>query len=263
MLTAWDVEDKIYAWAPKEYRMDWDNTGLLCGRQDREVRRILVALDPTFDVCEEAAEVGADLLVTHHPLIFQPLKCVTDQDAAGKALLYLIGHDIAAINAHTNLDQAVGGVNDCLAEILGLRDIEVPSPCGMDPAGRPWGLLRCGNVDEMPLREFAAAVKEKLACSGLRFLDSERPVRRVAVGGGACADELETVRAAGCDTFVTADVKYHQFQDALNMGINLIDAGHFETENPICRRLAEYLRRSFPETEVVLSKKHGDPVQFI
>ena len=263
MLTARDVEQKIYAWAAKEYQMDWDNTGLLCGREEKEVQRILVALDPTFDVCEEAAKIGADLLVTHHPLIFQPLRRVTDRDAAGKALICLIEHGIAAINAHTNLDQAVGGVNDWLAEILQLRDIEVPAPCGVAADGRPWGLLRCGNVDEVPLREFAAAVKEKLACPGLRILDCGCPVRRVAVGGGACADELETVRAAGCDTFVTADVKYHQFQDAQHLGINLIDAGHFETENPICLRLADYLRRSFPEAEVLLSKKHGDPVQFI
>lgn len=134
---------EILAWleqlAPREMKMDWDNVGLLCGSENRKVRRVLVALDPFLHVAEEAAELEADLILTHHPLIFHPLRSVTDADPTGETIRFLIQHDIAAINAHTNLDQAPGGVNDKLAECLGLQDVVVIDPQGADTFGRPWG----------------------------------------------------------------------------------------------------------------------------
>lgn len=263
MITVKDVERKLYEWAPRSYAMDWDNVGLLCGRENREVRRILVALDPFLHVCREAYEEKADLLVTHHPLIFAPAKSVTDRDTVGKSIMFLAQHDISAINAHTNLDQAVGGVNDRLAQVLGLQDPEVIAPCGTDEQGRPWGLLRMGTVKVTDISDFAARVKECLHCPGLRYVSGGKPVQRVAVGGGACGDEMREVLESGCDTFVTADIKYNQFWTARDLGLNLIDAGHFETENPICEVLAAYLRDAFPEVEVAVSKSHGDPVQFL
>ena len=249
--------------APQYMKEEWDNVGLLCGEGDREVTKILVALDPFMHVCEEASECGAELIVTHHPLIFSPMKSVTDRDPVGRCVLYLIQNGIAAINAHTNLDQTPGGVNDVLAEKLGLRDVSLLNPCGQDENGDDWGLLRAGTVEETSLAEFACFVKERLNCPGLRFVDAGRAVNRVAVGGGSCGGGLYEVASAGCDTFVTADVKYNQFWDALEYGVNLIDAGHFETENPVCAALADALREEFPEIEVVLSEKHGDPVQFL
>lgn len=261
-MTVHDALQVLERLAPVSMKYDWDNVGLLCGRSGQEVHRILVALDPFEDVCREAAETGADLIVTHHPLIFQAPRSVTDDDSVGRCILFLAAHGISAVNAHTNLDCASGGVNDTLAHILGLRDVEILNPTGTDSQGRPYGLLRSGTVEETPLAAFLERVKVRLGAPGLRYVDAARPVRRVAVGGGACAGELREVYDAGCDTFVTADVKYNQFWDARDLGVNLIDAGHFYTENPVCAVLAETLRAAFPDIPVEISKKHKDCMKF-
>lgn len=261
-MTVHDVLQALEALAPASMKYDWDNVGLLCGRSSQEVRRILVALDPFEDVCREAAETGADLIVTHHPLIFQPPKSVTDGDSVGRCILFLAAHGISAVNAHTNLDCAPGGVNDVLARTLGLEQVEVLNPAGTDAQGRPYGLLRAGTVAETPLAAFLDHVKARLGAPGLRYVDAGKPVRRVAVGGGACAGEIRAVYDAGCDTFVTADVKYNQFWDARDLGLNLIDAGHFYTENPVCAVLAGTLRAAFPEIPVEISKNHKDCMKF-
>lgn len=263
MTTAKDIEQALFALAPRHYAEDWDNVGLLCGRSDKEVHKIMVALDPFLSVCQEAAEMGADMIVTHHPLIFHAPLSVTDCDPVGQCILFLAKHDIAAANAHTNLDNAPDGVNDRLAHVLGLTNITVIDPRGMDEQGREWGLLRTGETVPQCLDTFAAFVKEKLHCKGLRYIDGGKPVRKVAVGGGACGDEAKSALHAGCDTLVTADVKYNQFQDAMDHGINLIDAGHFETENPVCQVLVDYLQETFPAVQVILSQAHHDYVQFL
>ncbi|MBQ1281584.1 MAG: Nif3-like dinuclear metal center hexameric protein [Oscillospiraceae bacterium] len=207
MATVNDILAFVETLAPRYMKMEWDNVGLLCGRGGKEVTKLMVALDPFYGVCSEAAAWGADVLVTHHPLIFRPAASVTDRDPVGRSILCLIENGIAAINAHTNLDQAAGGVNDCLAAKLGLSGIEVVEPEGEDANGNPWGLLRAGSVKQQTAAEFAACVKQQLCCSGVRFVDGGKPVQRVAVGGGACADELRAVLRAGCDTLVTADAK--------------------------------------------------------
>ena len=261
MTTVADILNHIESIAPRHMKESWDNVGLNCGHLDREVRKILVALDPFDHVCREAKEWGADLLVTHHALIWKP-GFITDADIQGRSTLFLIENGIAHINAHTNLDCAPGGVNDRLAAVLGLEDIQVIAPVGTDEQGREWGLLRRGTVAEQPLEAFLSTVKEKLGCEGLRYVDGGKPVRKVAVGGGACASELMDAIHAGCDTFVTADVKYNNFWDAKAWGLNLIDAGHFHTENPIVAVLAEKLAGAFPEIQVKISEKHGDCMKF-
>lgn len=263
MPTVQEIEQAVFDWAPRSLAEDWDNVGLLCGRAEKEVSRVLVALDPFEGVCREAEERGAELIVTHHPLIFTPLRAASDRDAVGRCLLYLARHDIAAVNAHTNLDCAVGGVNDVLARMIGLSDIRVIGPEKTDAQGRTCGLLRAGTAEETSLTAFAARVKSALGCEGLRYADAGQAVRFVAVGGGACGGELAAVAEAGCDTFVTADVKYNQFWDARALGVNLIDAGHFKTENPVCGVMTAYLREKFPQLTVMLSEKHADPVKFL
>lgn len=261
MATVADILNFIQALAPVEMKESWDNVGLNCGRSDREVTTVLVALDPFESVCQEALELGAELLVTHHALIWSP-GFVTDGNAQGSNTLFLIENNIACINAHTNLDCAPGGVNDILAEKLGLKDIQVIDPRGMDAKGRQWGLLRQGAVQAQPLNRFLYNVKRSLGCEGLRYVDGGRPVHHVAVGGGACACEMTAAVNAGCDTFVTADVKYNQFWDAKNLGINLIDAGHFHTENPVCGYLAQKIQEAFPKIRVHLSAHHTDCAKF-
>ena len=262
MATVQDILKFVETLAPRSMKMDWDNVGLLCGSRKAEVTKVLVALDPFEGVCQEAAAWGADLIVTHHPLIFQALKSVTDETPIGRSIQLLCRNGISAVNAHTNLDCAPGGVNDRLAAALGLEDITVISPMGVDANGNEWGLLRMGDVPEQPLDAFLNRVKTLLACEGLRYVDGGKPVRKVAVGGGSCAGEMLDALRAGCDTFVTADVKYNQFWDAKDLGINLIDAGHFATENPVVSVLAEKIAGAFPEIEVKISETHADCMKY-
>jgi dinuclear metal center YbgI/SA1388 family protein len=262
MATVADILNFLETVAPTSMKMDWDNVGLLCGSRNQTVTKLLIALDPFEGVCREAADWGAELIVTHHPLIFQPVKAVTDETSVGRCIRMLIQNGISAVNAHTNLDCAPGGVNDTLAEVLGLQNVEVINPAGNDAQGRPWGLLRMGTVAQQPLEAFLACVKKNLKCDGLRYVSGSQPVRKVAVGGGACAGAAEEVAAAGCDTFVTADVKYNGFWDAKAMGINLIDAGHFQTENPVVPLLAEKIAAAFPEIQVMISETHNDCMKY-
>ena len=263
MTTVADVLKFIESIAPPYMAESWDNVGLLCGRWEKAVKKILVALDPFATVIDQAIEIGADLIVTHHPLIFgETLKVVNENTETGRCLLTLIENGIAAINAHTNLDQAPGGVNDVLAQKLALVNVEVLNPCGTTENGKPWGLLRMGQVPEQPLDSFLNRVKTLLGCEGLRYVNGGKPVRKVCVGGGSCAGAIHEVAAAGCDTLVTADVKYNQFRTAFELGINLIDAGHFHTENPTMPIIAEKLRNAFPGVEVIFAEDHRDVMRF-
>ena len=263
MATVADILKYIESIAPPYMMESWDNVGLLCGRKDREVKKILVALDPFRNVVEEAISEKCDLVVTHHPLIFRDKIMALNEDTETcRNLLTLVENGIAAINAHTNLDLAPGGVNDILAATLGLENIEVVNPEGEDAQGRPYGLLRCGTVPEQSLSAFLASVKKNLGCDGLRYVEGSKPVRKVAVGGGSCADFMEEAAAAGCDTFVTADIKYNQFRNGYELGLNLIDAGHFHTENPTMPVLAAKLRLAFPEVEIKLAENHSECMKF-
>lgn len=261
MATVADILKYMETIAPGRMKEPWDNVGLNAGRRDKEVKKILVALDPFSHVCQEARDMGVDLLVTHHALIWKP-GFITDADAQGRNTLFLIENGIAHINAHTNLDQAPGGVNDVLARTLGLTDVQVINACGVDEGGHEWGLLRCGQVPEQSLDAFLGHVKAALGCEGLRYVCAGKPVRKVAVGGGSCAGGMLEALGAGCDTFVTADIKYNQFWDAHDLGLNLIDAGHFHTENPVVKVLAEKLQQAFPDVEVKISEKHKDCMKF-
>ena len=255
MATVADILRFIETVAPPYMKESWDNVGLNCGHMDRSVTKILVALDPFAHVCQEAKEIGADLLVTHHALIWRP-GFVTDANTQGRNTLFLIENGIAHINAHTNLDQAPGGVNDVLAAKLGLENVEIINP--RDGIG----LMRCGDVAAQSLESFLNAVKTNLGCEGLRYVDGGKPVRKVAVGGGSCAGGMLEAIDAGCDTFVTADIKYNQFWDAHDLGLNLIDAGHFHTENPVVAVLADKIAAAFPDVDVKISETHTDCMKY-
>ena len=262
MTTVADILKFVETLAPSYMKENWDNVGLLCGSRGTPVTKVLVALDPFEGVCDEAAAWGAQLIVTHHPVIFQPAKSVTDETSVGRAIMKLCAHGISAVNAHTNLDCAPGGVNDVLAATLGLSDVQVLSPAGTNEDGLPYGLLRCGTVDAQDMEAFLGHVKTTLGCQGLRYVNSGKPVHKVAVGGGACAGAMLDALKAGCDTFVTSDVRYNQFWDAHDLGMNLIDAGHFCTENPVVSVLAGKIAAAFPEVTVKISKTHADCMKF-
>ena len=249
------IESALFAWAPKELAADWDNVGLLVGDPEQEVKKVLIALDITEGVVEEAAELGAELIVAHHPVMncaWHPVQTLRADDPLGRKLRTLVKKDISAICMHTNLDAAEGGVNDALAEKLGLLDI---SPLGED------GIGRIGTINgEKSLAEYTSFVVKSLGCHGARFRCGGKTVHRVAVGGGACGSYIAAAKAAGCDTFVTSDLKYNDFLDT--EGLNLIDAGHYPTENVICPVIADRLGRAFPEVEFVISASHQEAIGF-
>lgn len=249
MITVQQVEQKLFDWAPRQLAESWDNVGHLVGDPDREVRRILVSLDITERVVQEAIDGGFDLIVSHHPVMnctWHPVQTLRTDDQQGRILTKLTENRISAICMHTNLDAAEGGVNDVLAQKLGLEEL---MPLTEEKIGRI-GTLKC----EMPLVEFTRFVIESLGCNGLRYTDCGKPVHRVAVGGGACGDYIPQAIAAGCDTFVTSDLRYHDFLDTTEL--HLIDAGHFPTEDVICEPLVTYLQRAFPTAIVMKTAAH-------
>lgn len=262
MTTVKDIVLWLETVAPQEKKERWDNVGLLCGREGKPVHTVLVALDPFEDVAREAVDLQADLILTHHPLIFHPLYSLTDDTAIGRTIFTLIQQDIAALCAHTNLDIAPEGVGHQLAKALGLENITVIDPMETDSQGKVWGLLRRGTVAQQSLEAFLPKVKEALHAPALRWADGGKSVQNVAVGGGACAEEWPAVLRAGCDTFVTSDCKYNDFWDARDAGLNIIDAGHFYTENPVCGYLRDSLQAAFPDLQVVISRIHRDCVKF-
>lgn len=253
-----EIERALYELAPRDLAMEWDNVGLLIGRPDREVAKILVALDVTEAVAAEAAETGADLIVAHHPVMnckWSPVQTIRDDTIQGRLFYRLIESGTAAICMHTNLDRAHGGVNDALAARLGLTEVEI-LPGGDD-------VLRVGQLPgEMSLPDFLAWVKTAIRPNGIRYVDGGRPIRRVAVGGGACGGYFRAAAANGCDALVTSDLKYNEFLDARAEGLTVVDAGHFPTEDVVCPVLVRYLREKFPEVRVEKSARHREAIQY-
>ncbi len=259
MIRVVDVLGALEGAAPSRYAADYDNVGFLVGRGEREVTRAIVALDITSRAIDEAIEIGANLIIAHHPVIFNARKSVTDADATGNLLLRLIENKISAICMHTNLDCAHGGVNDALAAALGIETI---SPIEQaDDEGIGGG--RYGYIAEKcDVAEFLEIVCNGLSANGLRYFDAGRPVHKVAVGGGSCGSYLGHVAALGCDTFVTADVKHDTFLTAEELGINIIDAGHFATEDVVCPRLCEIVKDAFPTLDISVAASDRDCVAF-
>ena len=252
MPTVGEIFEFLNTKAPVSTKLDFDNVGLLVGDESQTVDTVLLSLEITVPVIREAAEQGAGLVVSHHPLFFG-LKTVSSLDPQGMKALELCRSGIAAVCMHTNLDAADGGVNDALAARLGLMDT---APY------EPEHICRLGTLpEEQSLPDFLALVKERLGCAGLRYVDGARPVKRVAVGGGSCGSMLEETGLTGCDTFVTADVKHDVFLRAKELGLNLIDAGHFNTENVVIPVLADWLRGEFPALRVLIAH-HGQPERY-
>ena len=246
--------------------MDFDNVGFLVGRSGSGVSRILVSLDITHDVISEALDSGAELIVSHHPLFFS-LNSVTDADTTGKKVVQLLSGGISAICMHTNLDAARGGTGDALAAAAGIAAenglTDLLAEDGKLPDGTAYSYGRVGNlISPCSLDEYLGILKKTLNTSGLRYFDAGREVFRVAVVGGSGGNMLHQAMACGCDTFVTADVKYDVFLEAKEVGINLIDGDHFCTENLVVGVLVDKLRGAFPGTEVFASRRQGQTARF-
>ena len=218
--------------APRALALEFDNPGLLVEPDHDEISRVLVALDCTKAVAEEAAQWGADLVLTHHPLFFHPVQHMTYLDPATAAACVLLRNGIGLFAAHTNLDAAKGGVNDTLCELLGLQDA-IPFDEGV---GRV-GTLR----EATTLSRFAASVKLLLKSEAAVIGAPDSPVKRVAVMGGSGGSAILPAKAERADVLLTGEIKYSDAIDAKTIGLGLIAAGHYETErvvlNPLIRRL--------------------------
>lgn len=257
-MTVQEILTFLEGFAPVELAEHWDNVGLLCGDRQQPVTAVLCALDVTEQVIEEAAARGAELVVAHHPAIFTSVSRVTTDDVTGRVLRAAIKHDIAIICMHTNADSTWGGVNDALASALFLTGVVNMEGGDNRMLGRVGDLPR-----EMQPREFAAYVKECLRAGGVRFCDGGKPIHRVAVGGGACGKMMDDAKAKGADAFVIGDCSYDLMQRAQSIGLTLVDAGHFPTENPIAAVFAEQLVGAFPQLRTMVSERHVDCIQFV
>lgn len=253
MQTVEAIYEYLRELAPLELQMDFDNAGFLVGHSKAQVSRVLLALDVTSQVAGEAAECGCQMIVSHHPVIFEAIKELTDRTATGAALLLLAEERIAVVSMHTNLDIAPGGVNDVLLAALGAElSGELEDGCGRV------GFLR----EEQGMAQFLTLCKEALDTDGLRYYDSGRPARHIAVMGGSGGSSVRTAFDKGCDTYVTSDIKYHQFLEAKELGMNLIDGDHYGTENLVIPALCDKLSAHFPDVEFIVSGRHRRVVSF-
>ena len=213
MTTVKNIYDYINTIAPFDTQEDWDNSGFLLGEFRKEVKTVVLSLDGTKDAVTFAKSVNADLLLTHHPVIFSGLKRIEK----GSAVYELINSDIAVISAHTSYDKAKDGINDCLAQMLELENIETLSN----------GYLVVGDLaQEMSVDDFAEFVGERLETKGLRYTDTDKLIKRVCVGGGSCSEYMWDAYQ-NSDCFVTGDLKYHDMLDMSEAGFACVSAGHF------------------------------------
>ena len=251
-----EVYSFIDEFAPFSTAMEWDNCGLLVRAEQKRAEKILLALDITVPVAEEARKLGAGLVVSHHPVIFAPIRRICCEDPVYR----LVRYGISAICAHTNLDLARGGVNDCLAHRLQLRDVEPLGPVDDNMLS----LGRIGTLSVPAPAEIALQfVRKNLGTGGLRYVPGPEIITRVAVGGGACAELLPRAAELHADLFLTSDVKHHELLLAQALGIALVDAGHYCTERVVLEPLAQRLRERFPDTEILLSAVEADPVRYL
>ena len=224
--------------APLELAEEWDNVGLLAGRSDAPVDTVLCALDLKPGIVSEAVQRGAQMIVTHHPILFRGRKNLLEDDAEGRMLCELVRADLAMCAMHTNYDNACPGVNDALAEQLGLENVAVVAQA-----------MRIGETDFETFGAFAERAEAALGGPIRRYGDPQRAVRRVAVLGGSGADYLPDAMAAGADVFLTGEISYHRALDAADNGICVLEAGHAATERPGILALSAALQKAADAVE--------------
>lgn len=254
MITVGDIYNYINEFAPFSQQQSYDNSGLCVGGFDMPVAEVMTALDITCDVVSEAKEKGCQLVISHHPVIFHALKTLSPNDPA----VMLAANGIAAICAHTSYDSAAGGMNDILADRLGLKIVE---PLTYEE-GKPIGYV-CEPAFESSAAHLAAHCKKRLGCKVVRYADSAVSIRRVGICSGSGGDLLCAAAEKGCQALITGDVKHNEFIDAKNMGMCLIDAGHYYTENIFHRALADKIAEQFPELVFIQSESGTDPARTI
>ena len=248
-MTVTELYKRFCEHIPESLRCEWDNDGIMvCPDSNAEVKKVLVALDVTEEIVDYAIECGFDLIISHHPLIFRPLSTVTEENHISRKVVKLIANAISVFSFHTRADVAAGGVNDRLADIIGLKN---PVPFGED------GLGRIGTLsEEYELEIFADAVKLALGADMIKISDGYNAVKRVAVVGGDGKDFVNAALEMGADTYVSGRLSYNVMAEAAEMGLNLIEAGHFYTEQPVTEFFSELISKFDPDVYVEIANSN-------
>ena len=252
MTTIQQILDFFESFAPLATAMDFDNCGLLVGDKDTPVSKVLVTLDITAEVVKEAKEKGCGLIISHHPVIFQPLRRMNS-----RSVPYLLAQaGISAVCMHTNLDLGEKfGVNICLGQAAGLKEVH------RAPEGE---CLFAGTLeDTISVRELAQRVMQNLACSGLRYTEGKGTVRTVAVASGAGGSDIFAAAAIGADALITGEIKHHEINAANEYGIAVIDAGHFKSEDIVINPLIARLKEEFPSAEFTKCQTYSDKMKYL
>lgn len=245
-MTVKELYAGLQAVLPPSLSADWDNDGLACCPDGaREVRRVLVTLDVTDAAVDKAINEGFDVILSHHPLLFRGIKALDGDTPLSAKLVRLVRAGVSAMSFHTRLDAAKGGVNDTVAALLGLLNLETFGTEELGEIGRI-GKLAAPHT----ARTFAEYVAKKLNVSAVLLVGGDREIRTVALVGGEGGDFLDAAKAAGADLFLSGRVGYHRMLDAAESGISVIEAGHFATEAPVCERLAELVNEIDPDLGV-------------
>ena len=233
-MTVKELYQKFAERIPESLREPWDNDGIMCCADGTaEIYRALVTLDVTEEIVDYAIERGFDLIVSHHPLIFKPLSSIDEENHISRKIIKLLCSGVSVFSFHTRADKLVGGVNDRLADLLGMYDTK---PFGEGDLGR------IGNIDEaMDIQDFAYRVKQLTGSDVIRYVDSYNDVHTVAVVGGDGKGYVKAAIEAGADTYISGRIGYNVMEEAAEMGINLIEAGHFFTEQHITEFFRELL----------------------
>lgn len=246
--------DKI---APFNLAASSDNVGIIVGDPDAVITGIAVALDITEEIADEAVRKNANLIITHHPVIYNPIKRLYADNIAAK----LIKNNINAICAHTNFDIVEGGLSDIMLHLLNIKK----SSKVLEPVHKNgMGYGRIVDLDfEISPKDLAEVAKTAFGCEYVRFVEGKKPVKKVAVCSGSAANSMYNAIEKGCDAYICGDIKHENFIDAKNMGLTLIDAGHFHTEDPFCRSMAAAVTRAFPNVPCFIADENVDPVKYI
>jgi dinuclear metal center YbgI/SA1388 family protein len=263
MLTVGDLCDFLESFAPAALAAEWDNVGLLVGDRGQGVERVMTCLTLTREVAAEAVRERAELIVTHHPLPFRPLKRVTADEPGGRILLDLILAGVAVHSPHTAFDSAAAGINQQLAEGLGLVDIQPLEP--VVEVGAAVGSGRFGSVSgTQTLDQVGQRLKEFLDLTLIQAVgDPQMPIQRVAVGCGSAGEFLPVAAAKGCQVLVTGETRLHTCYDAANRGMGLLLCGHYASERFGVENLAGVLAAKFPGLRVWASREEQDPLSLL
>ena len=248
-MTVYEFYKSLSELYPTSLSCDWDNDGLMCcGDVNAEVKRVLVALDATNDCISYAEKNGFDLVLTHHPMIFKGLKTVSENSLHGNNVIRCIKSGVSVISLHTRLDAGMDGVNDALANALELNDV-VPFGDDAEPE-----IGRMGTISPVSPEKFAALVRDKLGCTSVNaYIAKDKLISKVALVGGGANDFIFPALSAGADAFVCGECRYNTALEAADSGLTVIEAGHYHSEFPVCRRLSE-LARTLADAETEIYK---------